>query len=89
MTTIGLMTHVMISPFCVTIGNDGLDTHMITLYRIYDHTTQNILANAIPTLEQAHEVLHFLQQDAPGNELEIESYTKSSVKGLGRDPDLH
>ena len=63
---------------------------MITLYRIYDCTTKNTLANAIPSLEQATEVLYFLQQDAPTNELEIESYTQSAIKpGLGRDPDLH
>ena len=63
---------------------------MLTHYRIYDHTTQNTLANAIPTVEQAQEVLYFLQQDAPSNELEIESYTVSAVKpGFGRDPDLH
>ena len=63
---------------------------MITLYRIYDHTTQNTLANAIPSLEQANEVLHFLLLDTPTNELEIESYTQSPVrKGFGRDPDLH
>lgn len=62
---------------------------MTNLYRIYDHTTQNTLANAIPTLVQAQEVLMFLQQDAPQNELEIEEYRKYTVKGLGRDPDLH
>lgn len=62
---------------------------MTNLYRIYDHTTQNTLANAIPTLEQAQEVHLFLQQDAPHNELEIEEYRKYTVKGLGRDPDLH
>ena len=62
---------------------------MTNLYRIYDHTTQNTLANAIPTLVQAQEVLMFLQQDAPQNELEIEEYRKDTVKGLGRDPDLH
>lgn len=62
---------------------------MITLYRIYDHTTQNTLANGIGSLDQATEVLYFLQQDEPDNNLEIESYTKSAVKGLGRDPDLH
>ena len=62
---------------------------MTNLYRIYDHTTQNTLANAIPTLVQAQEVLLFLQQDAPQNELEIEEYRKYTVKGLGRDPDLH
>ena len=62
---------------------------MITLYRIHDHTTMNILANGIPTLEQATEVLYFCKQDVPNNDIEIETYTKSSVKGLGRDPDLH
>ena len=62
---------------------------MTNLYRIYDHTTQNTLANAIPSLAQAQEVLMFLQQDAPQNELEIEEYRKYTVKGLGRDPDLH
>ncbi len=62
---------------------------MTNLYRIYDHTTKNTLANAIPTLAQAQEVMMFLQQDAPHNELEIEEYRKYTVKGLGRDPDLH
>lgn len=62
---------------------------MITVYRIYDHTTQNTLANGISTLEQANEILHFCCLDAPNNEIEIETYTKSSVRGLGRDPDLH
>ena len=62
---------------------------MITLYRIYDHTDQNTLASGIPTLEQAHEVLHFLKLEYPNNTIEIESYRKSSVRGLGRDPDLH
>ena len=62
---------------------------MITLYRIYDHTTQNILANGIGSLEQATEILFFCKQDEPTNDIEIETYTKPSVKGLGRDPDLH
>jgi len=64
-------------------------TQMITLYRIYDHTTMNILANGIGSLEQATEILYFCKQDEPNNEIEIETYTKSSVKGMGRDPDLH
>ena len=62
---------------------------MTNLYRIYDHTTQNTLANAIPSLAQAQEVMLFLQQDAPHNELEIEEYRKYTVKVLVRDPDLH
>ena len=62
---------------------------MITLYRIYDHTTQNILANGIGSLEQATEILYFCKQDEPTNDIEIEEYTRATVKGLGRDPDLH
>ena len=62
---------------------------MITLYRIYDHTDKNILANAL-TQEQAHQVLHFLKLEYPSHEIEIESYSQSKIKpGLGRDPDLH
>ena len=85
------MTRVTISLHTATIGSNGSDTkQMLTLYRIYDHTTQNTIANAIPTLEQAQEVKHFLQADAPSNELEIEEYSQSAVKpGFGRDPDLH
>jgi len=60
----------------------------ITLYRIYDHTDQNTLANAL-TQEQADQVLHFLKLDLPNNNLEIEAYTHTPIKGLGRDPDLH
>jgi hypothetical protein len=59
------------------------------LYRIYDTTTCNTVANAIPELEHAHEVLQLYQLDNPYNKYEIESYTKYTVTGLGRDPDLH
>ncbi len=63
---------------------------MITMYRIYDHTSRNTLANGIPSLEQAQEVLHFLKLSDPANEIEIEEYKTSQVKsGFGRDPDLH
>ncbi len=63
---------------------------MITLYRIYDHTDKNTLANAIPEYDHAYTILSFLKLDLPTNELEIESYTQSHVKpGFGRDPDLH
>lgn len=63
---------------------------MQTLYRIYDHTAHEILANAVSSHEQAQEVLHFLRLESPTHEIEIESYTQSSVKpGFGRDPDLH
>ena len=63
---------------------------MVTYYRVIDtDRCGQILANGIPTLEQAHEVLHFLKKDYPECELAIESYTRPTVKGLGRDPDLH
>lgn len=62
---------------------------MLTLYRIYDHTDKEILADHIQTYEQAHETLQLYKLQYPSNELEIESYTKYLVKGLGRDPDLH
>jgi len=49
------------------------------LYRVYDHTTQNILANAL-TLEQASQVLKLTLVEAPGNDIEIESYTPHEPK---------
>ena len=62
---------------------------MITVYRIYDHTDQRILADGIGDYEQAYTALGFLKLDYPDNEIELETYTRYTVKGLGRDPDLH
>jgi hypothetical protein len=64
---------------------------MVTYYRIVDtDRTSQILANAIPSYEQAFEILQFLQKDYPDSCFEIESYTHNHVKpGFGRDPDLH
>jgi len=63
---------------------------MIVLYRIYDHSDKNTLANGISDYDHAWTILDFLQKDLPNNSLEIEKYTKSTVKpGFGRDPDLH
>lgn len=64
---------------------------MVTYYRIVDRNAcGQILANAVPDLAQAQEILHFLAKDYPKADLEIESYQKSAVKpGFGRDPDLH
>jgi len=62
---------------------------MITLYRIYDHTDRETLADGITDDSQAYETLQLYQLQYPDHELEIETYTKSMVKGLGRDPDLH
>ena len=47
-----------------------------TLYRLYDHTDRNTLANAIPTLDQAQAVLRLLQLEYPNNNIEIETYTR-------------
>jgi len=64
---------------------------MVTYYRVIDNSRcGQILANAVPTQEQAQEILHFLQKDYPSADLEIESYQQSTVRpGFGRDPDLH
>ena len=61
----------------------------LTLYRVYDPTDQNTLANAIPTREQAWEIIELLRLEYPNNELDLETYTKYTVTGMGRDPDLH
>lgn len=58
-------------------------------YRIYDHTDKEILANSLDDLNQTYQVLDLLQQQYPNNELEIEEYTTTRHKGLGRDPDLY
>ena len=49
---------------------------MDTLYRLYDHTDRNTLANAIPTLKQAQEVKTLLEREYPNNHIEIETYTR-------------
>jgi hypothetical protein len=48
----------------------------MTQYRIYDHTSMNTLANAIPTLKKAQEILAFLLLDHPSHDIQIESYTQ-------------
>ena len=62
---------------------------MITVYRIYDHTDSEILADGITDEQQAYETLELLRLEHPYNTLEIESCVKYTVQGLGRDPDLH
>ena len=53
-----------------------MDTRTQTLYRISDtQACGQILANRIPTLVQAQQVLELLRKDHPDAELEIESYT--------------
>ena len=63
---------------------------MLDQYRIYDHTDKETLADSIDTYAFAEETLHLLKLLYPHNHLEIEKYTKYTVKpGFGRDPDLH
>ena len=61
---------------CVKDPPRGIKYSMKTLYRIYDSTSQNILANAIPSLKQAEEVVRLLQLDFPSDEMVIETYTQ-------------
>lgn len=61
---------------------------MITRYRIIIESSGCVVANSM-THEEAVETHHFLQLDYPQEVLQIESYSVSTVRGLGRDPDLH
>jgi len=62
---------------------------MLKQYRIYDHTDNETLADSIDDYAFAEETLYLLKLQHPHNHLEIEEYIKYTVKGLGRDPDLH
>ena len=61
---------------------------MIEKYRIVIERTGETIASMMDSVE-AHETHHFLQLDHPGEVLVIERYSVSTVRGLGRDPDLH
>jgi len=61
---------------------------MLTLYRIVIERTGETLANGMDN-SQAYETHAHLELDHPQEVLKIERYSVSSVKGLGRDPDLH
>ena len=61
-----------------------------TLYRIYDHTQKETVANGIDSYEFALQTLELYRLELPGHELELEPYVHNTVKpGFGRDPDLH
>ena len=63
---------------------------VITVYRIYDHTEQQTLANNIDNYEFALQTLELYTLELPGHELELETYTRKPLRpGFGRDPDLH
>jgi hypothetical protein len=61
---------------------------MQTLYRIIDTSDYSIVAQGME-LSQAHETVKFYEQDNPNCRFEIESYVRYTVRGMGRDPDLH
>ena len=61
---------------------------MIDLYRIVIERTGVTLANGMDSV-QAYETHAHLELDYPLEVLVIERYSVSSVRGLGRDPDLH
>ena len=61
---------------------------MIDLYRIVIERTGETLATGMDST-QAYETHAHLELDYPGETLAIERYSVSSVRGLGRDPDLH
>ena len=61
---------------------------MIDLYRIVVERTGELLANNM-SMDEAQETHHFLELDHPQEVLKIERYSVSTVRGLGRDPDLH
>ena len=63
-----------------------------TLYRIIDNTDNSLRANGIPTIEMARETVAIYEQNdrnAHVDRYSIESYTVYTVKGMGRDSDLH
>jgi hypothetical protein len=60
---------------------------MITLYRIVDFHTETVVCEGM-TEQEAYETHAQLSLDL-WDRLYVESYTVSSVRGLGRDPDLH
>jgi hypothetical protein len=51
---------------------------LVTLYRIIDtEACGQILANSIPTLTQAEQLLELLKRDYPDIDLAIESYNRT------------
>ena len=65
---------------------------MIKLYRIIDTHDNSLRANGIPSLDMARETVLIYEQDdlmRSANRYTIEEYTHYTVKGMGRDPDLH
>jgi len=60
-----------------------------TLYRVIDRERNEIVANGLPSYEEAYTIASMYEVDYPSTGFEVESYTHYTVKGLGRDPELH
>jgi hypothetical protein len=57
-------------------------------YHIINRAGERVESN-IPTEDQAQTYLEFLKQQNPHETFSIEQERVYTVKGLGRDPDLH
>ena len=62
---------------------------MVTYWRIIDLTVDAIVAESLPDINFANETLSFLKRDNPTHKFEVVAYSKPTVTGMGRDPDLH
>ena len=60
---------------------------MITKYRILDNLDNEI--DVVITIEEADQYIQTMRAVKPHLELRYETFEISTVKGLGRDPDLH
>ena len=61
---------------------------MLKLYRIINSELETV-ANHLDSDRLAQEVLDYYRTNYPNDQFELESYTQSTVRGMGRDPDLH
>ena len=60
---------------------------MITKYRILDNLDNEL--DIVNTIEEADQYIQTMRDVKPHLKLRYESFEVSTVKGLGRDPDLH
>jgi len=57
-------------------------------YHIVD-SRNNVIESNLPDEERAKTVIRFLKEQNPAETYEIQEERIYTVKGLGRDPDLH
>tara|TARA_B110000438_G_scaffold153916_1_gene147869 strand:- start:459 stop:650 length:192 start_codon:yes stop_codon:yes gene_type:complete len=60
-----------------------------TIYKVIETVTQNVELIDCSSKSEAYEVMQQLQDANPNGIYEIVSDIKYTVKGLGRDPELH